>query len=105
MSKYPQSDKEPESLGQMLAMMSNGKPSPPIEDPTTVAARIILKIFMDAKSKILLGDKLPESISAALREGRERTMNEVAHVILRQNAVKKYDEMLGRLWEGGQIEL
>jgi hypothetical protein len=103
MSKYRRDDTEPETLNQMISMMT--KPSPLIEDPTTIACRLILKIYMEMKSSVLLGDKSPEKIQSAIMWARERTIKEVAHVKLRKNAVAKYDTMIERLTAGGEIEI
>lgn len=103
MSKYRRDDTPPETLNQMLGMFT--KPGPPIADPTSVAVALILKIYMDMKSKVLLGDKQAESVMAALVEARARTITEVAHVKLRMNAVKKYNEMIDRLTSGGAVEI
>lgn len=103
MSKYRNSPTEPESLKQMLAMLT--KPGPPIEDPATVAIRLTFAIYLEFKSKVLLGDKTPETIERALRDARERTVLEVPHVIIRANAAARYDAMLERLTTGGEIEI
>ena len=106
MSKYPASESEPESLRQMHAMMAKGnKPAPQIADPTSIAVERIFHIYMDFKNKVLLGDKQPETLLAALIEGRERTAKEVAHLSLRADALAKWDKMLAMLEGGGTIQI
>lgn len=105
MSKYRNGEAEPETLRQMHAMMAQPKPAPHIADPTSIAIECVFRIYMELKNKVLLGDKQPDSIAAALREARERTVREVVLIRLRENAVAKYDKMLAVLEGGGAIQL
>lgn len=88
----------------MHAMMT-GQPAPPILDPTSIAVGLVYKIYMAMKSRVLLGDKRPESVASALWDARDRTAKEVVHVTIRNAAVAKYDRMLALLSEGGQLEI
>jgi|SRR6185295_11274293 len=105
MSKYRKSDTEPETLRQMRAMMTNGKPAPLVADPVSVAMERCFRIYMEFKNKVLVGDKTPEFIMEAIREGRERTVKEVAHLKIRTDALAKWDKMREVLDAGGMIQL
>lgn len=102
--KHPTDNTEPETLLQMLGMMSP-KPAQPIADPTTVAMDRVYRIYMDMKNKVLLGDRQPGSVLDAITEAKIRTEKEVVLKRMRKDAVKRYDLMLDRLNAGGEIQL
>lgn len=102
--EYKNSEAEPSSIGSMFGLMTQ-KPAPPLALPVTVMRQKIGRIWVDMKSRILLGDKSTETVIRELEAAREATRTEVFAGEIRDDAIKRYDEMIRVIGEGGQIVL